>query len=187
MTMASRMNESERRNAMRFGSRETREFLAKLPSLNALRPRPEDDLLSPVPSLAVISAFRGGRVAARGTLTKFATGGVRGGWNVQIWQLPTRKLSETRLPVKDAAPLCILGKARSPGIGTRPHQIVGGWAGPDRFYPGEMVGPFGISLNNRPLPKLDPFLEGHSRGQSLHAGTFPVDGRRTVLGSDLAA
>jgi hypothetical protein len=45
-----------------------------------------------------------------------------------------------------------------------------------RFVSGEMVGPFEITLNNRPLPKLDPFLEGHSRGQSLHAETFQVDG-----------
>lgn len=45
-----------------------------------------------------------------------------------------------------------------------------------RFLSGEMVGPFDILLNNRSLPKLDPFLEGHSRGQTLHTETFHVDG-----------
>jgi hypothetical protein len=45
-----------------------------------------------------------------------------------------------------------------------------------RFLSGEMVGPFSISLNDRPLDKLDPFLEGHIRGQSLHSETIPVEG-----------
>jgi hypothetical protein len=45
-----------------------------------------------------------------------------------------------------------------------------------RFLAGEVVGPFRIALNGRPLPSLDPFLEGHSRGQTLHAETFEVEG-----------
>jgi hypothetical protein len=45
-----------------------------------------------------------------------------------------------------------------------------------RFLSGEMVGPFSITLNERPLDKLDPFLEGHVRGQSLHAETLVVEG-----------
>lgn len=45
-----------------------------------------------------------------------------------------------------------------------------------RFLAGEIFGPFLITLNGRPLPKMDPFLEGHARGQSLHAEKFEVDG-----------
>ncbi len=45
-----------------------------------------------------------------------------------------------------------------------------------RFLAGEIVGPFDIVLNGRPLPRLDPFLAGHPRGQTLHAETFEVEG-----------
>jgi hypothetical protein len=44
-----------------------------------------------------------------------------------------------------------------------------------RFLAGEIVGPFDIVLNGRPLPHLDPFLAGHARGQTLHAETFEVE------------
>jgi hypothetical protein len=46
-----------------------------------------------------------------------------------------------------------------------------------RFLSGEIVGPFSILLNGRPLPQLDPFLAGHVRGQTLHAETFSVEGQ----------
>lgn len=45
-----------------------------------------------------------------------------------------------------------------------------------RFLAGEIVGPLQITLNGRPLPKIDPFLEGHARGQSLHSEKFEVEG-----------
>ena len=45
-----------------------------------------------------------------------------------------------------------------------------------RFLAGEMVGQFDVILNGRPLPRLDPFLAGHTRGQALHAETFQVEG-----------
>lgn len=45
-----------------------------------------------------------------------------------------------------------------------------------RFLSGEIVGPFEIAVNKRPLPRLDPFLDGHSRGQSLHPEEFEIDG-----------
>lgn len=45
-----------------------------------------------------------------------------------------------------------------------------------RFLSGENVGPFSISLNERRLPSIDPFLEGHTRGQSLHVETISVAG-----------
>lgn len=45
-----------------------------------------------------------------------------------------------------------------------------------RFLDGEVVGTFEITLNGRPLPRLDPFLAGHARGQALHAETFEVEG-----------
>ena len=44
-----------------------------------------------------------------------------------------------------------------------------------RFLAGEIVGPFSILLNGRELPSVDPFLEGHTRGQSLHAETITID------------
>jgi len=46
-----------------------------------------------------------------------------------------------------------------------------------RFLAGEIVGEFDITFNGRPLPRVDPFLEGHSRGQTLHAETFTIDGQ----------
>jgi hypothetical protein len=45
-----------------------------------------------------------------------------------------------------------------------------------RFLAGEIIGPFSIAINGRPLPLLDPFLEGHARGQMLHAETFDIEG-----------
>jgi hypothetical protein len=45
-----------------------------------------------------------------------------------------------------------------------------------KFLSGELVGPFQITINCRPLPQLDPFLNGHPRGQGLHAETFLIDG-----------
>jgi hypothetical protein len=47
-----------------------------------------------------------------------------------------------------------------------------------RYLSGKEFGEdFSIDLNGRPLPVLDPFLEGHARGQSLHDETFIVEGR----------
>lgn len=47
-----------------------------------------------------------------------------------------------------------------------------------RFLAGEIekVGAFDITVNGRSLPRLDPFLEGHVRGQTLHEESFIVDG-----------
>jgi hypothetical protein len=45
-----------------------------------------------------------------------------------------------------------------------------------RYLAGEVVGPFTILLNDRPLDVIDPFLEGHARGQSLHGESIQVDG-----------
>jgi hypothetical protein len=43
-----------------------------------------------------------------------------------------------------------------------------------RFLAGEICGPFTILLNERPLDVIDPFLEGHARGQALHVTTIPI-------------
>jgi hypothetical protein len=40
-----------------------------------------------------------------------------------------------------------------------------------------MEGVAEITVNGRPLPRLDPFLEGHPRGQDLHGESFLVDGQ----------
>jgi Histidine kinase-, DNA gyrase B-, and HSP90-like ATPase len=45
-----------------------------------------------------------------------------------------------------------------------------------RFLAGEVAGPFTILLNERPLAVIDPFLEGHTRGQALHTERVPLDG-----------
>ncbi len=50
-----------------------------------------------------------------------------------------------------------------------------------RFLAGEIVGPFEITVNGRPLPRLDPFLEGHVRGQALHSESFSVDGHPVTV------
>lgn len=50
-----------------------------------------------------------------------------------------------------------------------------------RFLAGEVVGPFEITVNGRPLPRLDPFLEGHARGQSLHGETFHIEGHAVTV------
>jgi hypothetical protein len=50
-----------------------------------------------------------------------------------------------------------------------------------RFLAGEMVGPFSIVLNGRPLEAADPFLEGHTRGQALHAESVTVDGHTVTV------
>jgi len=46
-----------------------------------------------------------------------------------------------------------------------------------RFLAGEFIPHFDITINGRPLPRLDPFLEGHPRGQDLHGESFVVDGQ----------
>lgn len=45
-----------------------------------------------------------------------------------------------------------------------------------RFLAGEMGYGFDIAINGRPLPRLNPFLEGHVRGQALHKEIFTIDG-----------
>jgi hypothetical protein len=50
-----------------------------------------------------------------------------------------------------------------------------------RFLDGSYAGEFSITVNGRALPKLDPFLEGHVRGQALHAETFKVEGHTITV------
>lgn len=50
-----------------------------------------------------------------------------------------------------------------------------------RFLAGEFVPGFEIMVNGRPLPKMDPFLEGHPRGQDLHGESFTVDGHQVKV------
>jgi hypothetical protein len=50
-----------------------------------------------------------------------------------------------------------------------------------RFLAGEILGPFKILLNERPLEVVDPFLEGHTRGQALHAESVRVDGHAITV------
>lgn len=50
-----------------------------------------------------------------------------------------------------------------------------------RFLDGTYAGAFAITVNGRELPRLDPFLEGHVRGQALHAETFKVEGHTVTV------
>jgi hypothetical protein len=50
-----------------------------------------------------------------------------------------------------------------------------------RFLAGEVAGTFDITVNDRPLPRLDPFLEGHARGQTLHGESFMVEGHPVTV------
>jgi hypothetical protein len=50
-----------------------------------------------------------------------------------------------------------------------------------RFLAGELVGPFSILLNDRPLEVVDPFLEGHTRGQALHAESIWLEGHAITV------
>jgi len=50
-----------------------------------------------------------------------------------------------------------------------------------RFLAGEFVKGFDITVNGRSLPRLDPFLEGHSRGQTLHSSSFKIEGHAIVV------
>lgn len=50
-----------------------------------------------------------------------------------------------------------------------------------RFLAGEVAGTFDITVNDRPLPRLDPFLEGHARGQTLHEESFKVEGHAVTV------
>lgn len=43
-----------------------------------------------------------------------------------------------------------------------------------RFLAGEMAGELSIDINGRQLPVFDPFLEKHSRGQTLHCESINV-------------
>lgn len=45
-----------------------------------------------------------------------------------------------------------------------------------RFLAGEIGFAFDIAINGRSLPRLNPFLEGHARGQALHSETFRIEG-----------
>ena len=50
-----------------------------------------------------------------------------------------------------------------------------------RFLAGEFVKGFDITVNGRSLPRLDPFLEGHARGQTLHSECFKIEGQTVVV------
>jgi hypothetical protein len=50
-----------------------------------------------------------------------------------------------------------------------------------RFLAGEFTKGFDITVNGRSLPRLDPFLEGHARGQSLHSESFKIEGHSVVV------
>ena len=50
-----------------------------------------------------------------------------------------------------------------------------------RFLAGEVAGTFDITVNDRSLPRLDPFLAGHARGQALHGESFLIEGREVTV------
>jgi len=50
-----------------------------------------------------------------------------------------------------------------------------------RFVSGQIIPGFEITINGRPLPKLDPFLEGHTKGQVLHPESFDIEGHTVTV------
>jgi hypothetical protein len=50
-----------------------------------------------------------------------------------------------------------------------------------RFLAGEFGKGFDITVNGRSLPRLDPFLRGHARGQTLHPESFKIEGHSVVV------
>ena len=50
-----------------------------------------------------------------------------------------------------------------------------------RYLGGEFGHPVTITLNDRELELIDPFLEGHSRGQALHADTIWIDNQKVTV------
>ena len=50
-----------------------------------------------------------------------------------------------------------------------------------RFLAGEIAGRFSMFINERPLEVIDPFLEGHVRGQALHPETIALDGHEITV------
>lgn len=50
-----------------------------------------------------------------------------------------------------------------------------------RFLAGELTSAFDITINNRALPRLDPFLEGHTKGQALYSESFQIDGHTVTV------
>jgi hypothetical protein len=50
-----------------------------------------------------------------------------------------------------------------------------------RYLDGSYAGAFEITVNARPLARMDPFLEGHVRGQALHPESFKIEGHEVVV------
>lgn len=50
-----------------------------------------------------------------------------------------------------------------------------------RFTDSRGPKPLRIAVNNRDVPQFDPFLEGHPRGQKLHAESFTIDGHKVEV------
>lgn len=50
-----------------------------------------------------------------------------------------------------------------------------------RFISGDVGRKVTFTVNGRELPRLDPFLDGHVRGQTIHPESFTVDGREVTV------
>lgn len=50
-----------------------------------------------------------------------------------------------------------------------------------RFTDSRALKPLRIAVNNRDIPQFDPFLEGHPRGQKLHAESFTICGQKVEV------
>jgi hypothetical protein len=175
------MDQAELVEAMRFGSRDPREPRAGM-DLGRFGLGLKTASLSQCRRLTVVSLKDGAVAAAR--------------WDIdecdrrQSWWLEQPEQHEIDLEILNT--LCehghgtaviwqVLDRLVGSGSGRADVAIDGAanWLALSfhRFISGEMVGPFSITLNDRPLDKLDPFLEGHARGQSLHAETLYVEGQ----------
>jgi len=183
------MDESTLVSAMRFGSRDPR-----LPStgidLGRFGLGLKTASLSQCRRVTVASCSHGRLAVARWDLDECER---RGSWWLEI-------------PESSTVPPDVIGLLRSNGRGTAvvwqnlDRLAIDGISDPrhaldvsmesvgdhlamvfHRFLAGEVGGAFDITINDRPLPRLDPFLEGHARGQSLHGESFMVDGHAVTV------
>lgn len=178
------MTEAELVEAMRFGSRDPRDPRART-DLGRFGLGLKTASLSQCRRLTVISLCDGRLAVARWDIDECDR---RKSWWLERPDLALIDSeivhSLTSLGHGTAVIWEELDRLMETGIGPNPGRLDAAMEGAadrlaltfHRFLSGEIVGPFEISLNNRPLPRLDPFLEGHVRGQSLHSEAFYIDG-----------
>ena len=183
------MDEQTLVEAMRFGSRDPRSFRAPN-DLGRFGLGLKTASLSQCRRLTVASMKNGNLSAARWDLDRCDQ--TRSWWLERPRPDSVRPELITTLEAQGHGTAVIwekLDRLLESGTGASPEGLDAAMEGAadqlalsfHRFLSGEMTGGFQILLNDRPLPVLDPFLEGHVRGQALHGESFPVEGQLVTV------